>query len=1143
MASYQPPVEALNQFNSEVFKTANASSISLSKAQSSFLGRVGNPVSIAQSTTFTGTVIGITKSMVGLGNCDNTSDVNKPISTATGAALSLCATLAGNNIFTGTNTFNTSLPTSTLTPSSSTQLITKAYGDSTYTTSGSILSGANVWTGTNTFNTSLPTSTIAPTTQYQFVNKAYADLCATLAGNNIFTGTNTFNTSLPTSTLTPSSSTQLITKAYGDSTYTTSGAMLSAANAWTGNTNTFNSFLPTSTIAPTTQYQFVNKAYVDLCATLAGNNAFAGTNTFNTSLPTSTQTPTTSTQLITKAYGDSTYTTSGAMLSAANAWTGNTNTFNSFLPTSTIAPTTQYQFTNKAYVDLCAKLAGNNIFTGTTNTFTGVVNITGVSSAGGLIINGLLSNSAGVLQLNDANSATSGFLGYIYNSSGINLYRSIGNVGTTTSHYFATINTAGVESYTMTIQNNAISLLKPTTITGLITGSAGLTISTGTSALQATTTTTLNSSGLITGTNGLTISSGTSALQATTTTTLNSSGLITGTNGLTISSGTVTATNYASSTGFVFKDNSSPQGSSGFTVKDSTGREFFFLVENGSSNLTTQEFSFNSRTRFYSYNYSAYPTLTLNKEVFKIDCDNGTGTTDAIYSYVPFNSSELITGTNGLTISTGTSALQATTTTTLNSSGLITGTSGLTISSGTTALQATTTTSLSVSNSLTFSSATFSNNQMYGLNKVYFDNSYGGGDKIVLYDGGTSALNYSFGVNADTLYYNSPIYHNFYVNGTTGTPVLQLSSTLTTINKPTTITGLITGSNGLTISTGTSALKATTTTTLNSSGLITGSSGLTITSGSTSLQSTATTALNTSGLITGTSGLTISAGSTSLQSTATTTLNSSGLITGTAGLTISAGSTSLQSTATTTLNASGLITASAGLTITSGDFNTSGPVNANSLSGKILNLNDYGTNTSYYGNIYQQNQYMTIRSWNNGTPVSDPAPQEPTVIFLQTMNPSNTAVNTLTLTPTEIQIPVPISANYSSLASVNSSYLGGQKIGTYLAPTFTSGATKAMLSITLPIGVWNICGRIEVYSSATISQYIAGISIYQNSPINQIVSNGLYGLSSTILQTSLNTIVRVSSATTYYLNLFVVYTGTLTISNTLTDSLTATRIA
>ncbi len=45
--------------------------------------------------TFTGTVSGITSSMVGLGNVDNTSDANKPISTATQSALDAKASLSG----------------------------------------------------------------------------------------------------------------------------------------------------------------------------------------------------------------------------------------------------------------------------------------------------------------------------------------------------------------------------------------------------------------------------------------------------------------------------------------------------------------------------------------------------------------------------------------------------------------------------------------------------------------------------------------------------------------------------------------------------------------------------------------------------------------------------------------------------------------------------------------------------------------------------------------------------------------------------------------------------------------------------------------------------------------------------------------
>jgi hypothetical protein len=61
---------------------------------------INKPVSTAQQTalnlkansatpTFTGTVSGITKSMVGLGNVDNTSDISKPVSTAQQTALDL----------------------------------------------------------------------------------------------------------------------------------------------------------------------------------------------------------------------------------------------------------------------------------------------------------------------------------------------------------------------------------------------------------------------------------------------------------------------------------------------------------------------------------------------------------------------------------------------------------------------------------------------------------------------------------------------------------------------------------------------------------------------------------------------------------------------------------------------------------------------------------------------------------------------------------------------------------------------------------------------------------------------------------------------------------------------------------------------
>ena len=53
------------------------------------------------SPTFTGTVSGVTKSMVGLGSVENTADADKPVSSATQTALDLKANLAGPT-FTGT---------------------------------------------------------------------------------------------------------------------------------------------------------------------------------------------------------------------------------------------------------------------------------------------------------------------------------------------------------------------------------------------------------------------------------------------------------------------------------------------------------------------------------------------------------------------------------------------------------------------------------------------------------------------------------------------------------------------------------------------------------------------------------------------------------------------------------------------------------------------------------------------------------------------------------------------------------------------------------------------------------------------------------------------------------------------------------
>jgi hypothetical protein len=77
------------------------------------------------SPTFTGTVSGITSSMVGLGNVDNTSDINKPVSTATQTALNLKADLASPTL-TGVPLAPTAAPATNTTQIATTAFVTAA---------------------------------------------------------------------------------------------------------------------------------------------------------------------------------------------------------------------------------------------------------------------------------------------------------------------------------------------------------------------------------------------------------------------------------------------------------------------------------------------------------------------------------------------------------------------------------------------------------------------------------------------------------------------------------------------------------------------------------------------------------------------------------------------------------------------------------------------------------------------------------------------------------------------------------------------------------------------------------------------------------------------------------------------------------
>lgn len=100
--------------NSKVDTATYSSALALKADATSVTSALALKANIA-SPTFTGTVGGITATMVGLGNVDNTSDVNKPVSTAQATAIGLKADTTTVNLkaplasptFTGLSTFAT----------------------------------------------------------------------------------------------------------------------------------------------------------------------------------------------------------------------------------------------------------------------------------------------------------------------------------------------------------------------------------------------------------------------------------------------------------------------------------------------------------------------------------------------------------------------------------------------------------------------------------------------------------------------------------------------------------------------------------------------------------------------------------------------------------------------------------------------------------------------------------------------------------------------------------------------------------------------------------------------------------------------------------------------------------------------------
>jgi hypothetical protein len=176
-----------------------------------------------------------------------------------------------------TVSFDSFLPTTTITTGfSNDNFITKGYGDSAYQLAGTgpTLSGSNVWTGTNTFNTNLPTSTLTPTLGTELITKTFADnTYGELATTNTWTQINTFNI-LPRSNVLATLGSQFITKQFGDNNY----GRLSVANTFTLQNTFQNGILPCSGTR-TTDIQMGGNNQFQYRQATSENNISIGNNT------------------------------------------------------------------------------------------------------------------------------------------------------------------------------------------------------------------------------------------------------------------------------------------------------------------------------------------------------------------------------------------------------------------------------------------------------------------------------------------------------------------------------------------------------------------------------------------------------------------------------------------------------------------------------------------------------------------------------------------------------------------------------------------------------------------------------------------------------------------------------------------------
>lgn len=174
-------------------------------------------------------VVTITKATIGLGNVDNTSDLNKPISTATQTALDLKAPI-NNASMTGTFTLpNNAL---TITGGSVNNIL---QGNGVPTNAATLVRNIIISTNNGVATTIVANSTNFNNAVWQLQNQV--DLRATLASPN-FTGTPTAPTATAGTNTTQIATTAFVTTAFGNKV--TKGGDTDGANLVLGTNDAFN---------------------------------------------------------------------------------------------------------------------------------------------------------------------------------------------------------------------------------------------------------------------------------------------------------------------------------------------------------------------------------------------------------------------------------------------------------------------------------------------------------------------------------------------------------------------------------------------------------------------------------------------------------------------------------------------------------------------------------------------------------------------------------------------------------------------------------------------------------------------------------------------------------------------------------------